>query len=316
MTSRIFERSRISSKVRVSAKQHRQLRAVKSPKPWCRRKVSPVAGVFVAVSGETGLLAKTSGFGGWAEECGQKAEFGEGRVGARGFVRSEWNAVLGVGADDGGLWVIVLVWEGKLGVNEAYNLCLLAFQHTFGVVGEDNLVISHREETNARLLGGFCIASNEVVDFQSIHASHTLQQSGRVAAKAATSHLFGNEGEVALRFVVARDVCESCTGVERHASSDRVLWVDEAVVVHRDGSSTLAPDDDPLRVATESSDVVSSPFHSTSLIEETDILFIEARCVWESEDVDAVVERQDDVVLGSLDPLGGNLSWDIHTTSA
>ena len=106
---------------------------------------------------------------------------------------------------------------------DTYDLCLLAFQHTFGVVGEDNLVISHREEAKTRLLGGFCIASNEVVDLQSIHASHTLQQSGRVAAEAAASYLLGDEGEVALGFVVTRDVSESCAGVERHASSDGVL---------------------------------------------------------------------------------------------
>jgi hypothetical protein len=78
----------------------------------------------------------------------------------------------------------------------------------------------------------------------------------------------------------------------------------------------LAPDDDPLRVATESSDVVSCPLHSTSLIEKADILFIETRRVGESENVNAVIERQNDVVLGPLDPLSGNLSWDIHTAGA
>jgi hypothetical protein len=83
-------------------------------KPWCRREVGPVAGVFVTVSGETGLLAETSGFGGWAEEGGKKADFREGRVGPGVTVRSEWNAVLGVGADDCGLWMVLLVLQDEL----------------------------------------------------------------------------------------------------------------------------------------------------------------------------------------------------------
>ena len=82
---------------------------MESSKPWCRREVGPVAGVFVAVSVETGLLAQTSGFGGWAEEGGKKAYLGEGRIGAGGAVRSEWDAVFGVGANDGGLRMIMLV---------------------------------------------------------------------------------------------------------------------------------------------------------------------------------------------------------------
>lgn len=70
--------------------------------------VGPVAGVFVAVSGEASLLAKTSGFGGWAEEGGKKRCFGECRIGAGGAVRSEWDAVFTVGADDGRLCAVVL----------------------------------------------------------------------------------------------------------------------------------------------------------------------------------------------------------------
>ena len=72
-------------------------------------------------------MAKTGGFGGWTEECGQESKFGEGRVGASGFVGSEGDAVLGVGADDGGLWVIALVYEGDLRAACTYNLGLLAF---------------------------------------------------------------------------------------------------------------------------------------------------------------------------------------------
>jgi len=55
------------------------------------------------------LLAETGGFGGWAEEGGKKTDFGEGRVGAGGAVGGEGDAVFGVGADDCGLWMVVLV---------------------------------------------------------------------------------------------------------------------------------------------------------------------------------------------------------------
>jgi hypothetical protein len=160
---------------------------VERSKPWRRGEIGPVAGVFVAVSGETGLLAQTGGFSGWAEEGGKQADFDEGRIGARGVVGSEWDAVLGVGADDGGLWMGMLVRKDELRGSNAYDLCLLAFQHALGVVGEDNLIISHREEADTRLLGSLRIASNEVVDLQSIHASHTLQQSRRIDDEAATT---------------------------------------------------------------------------------------------------------------------------------
>jgi len=103
--------------------------------------------------------------------------------------------------------------------------------------------------------------------------------------------LRGDESEVALRRVAARDVCESGAGVERHASSDGIFWVDEAVVVDRDGSGALAPDDDPFGVPTEGSDVVSGPFNGTSLVEEADVLIFEAWRVGESENIHAVVER-------------------------
>lgn len=102
----------------------------------------------------------------------------------------------------------------RLRVNEAYDLCLLAFQHAFSVVGKDSLVVDHRNKVNTRLLGTFRVTSNEVANLQSIHASHTLQQSGRVAAEAAASYLLGNESEVALRLIIARNVCKSCARVE------------------------------------------------------------------------------------------------------
>jgi len=77
--------------------------------------------------------------------------------------------------------------RSKTRAADTHNLCLLALQHAFSVIREDSLLISHRNETNTRLLGSFRIASDKVVDLQSIHASHALQQSRRVAAETTAS---------------------------------------------------------------------------------------------------------------------------------
>jgi hypothetical protein len=81
---------------------------VECSKPWHRREVRPVAGVFVAIGGETGLLTQTSRLGGWAEEGPKQTEFGERWVRSGVAVWSEWDAVFGIGTDDGGLCAITL----------------------------------------------------------------------------------------------------------------------------------------------------------------------------------------------------------------
>jgi hypothetical protein len=128
---------------------------VESSKPGSWREIGPVAGVFVTVSGSTGLLAETSRFGRWAEEGRKETEFGEGGIGARVAVWSKWHAVLGVGADYRGLCLFLLVFEQGLRATDTYNLSLLALQHPFGIVGENGLLVNHRGETDARLLGTF-----------------------------------------------------------------------------------------------------------------------------------------------------------------
>lgn len=142
--------------------------------PRCRREISPVAGVFVAVCRTASLLAKASGLGGRAEEGRQKSNFGQRRIWSRVAVRSERDAVLGVGADDSGLEIIKLVSGIGSNDRDTYNLRLLACQHSFSVVGEDDLFVNHRGETNARLLCAFCVFGDEVVDLQRVHASHTF----------------------------------------------------------------------------------------------------------------------------------------------
>lgn len=126
MTSGILEFSRLSSEIRVGAEQHRQLGAVESTEPRGRRKVGPVTGVFVAVCSTAGLLAKASRLGSWTEEGRQKTDFSERRVWSGVAVGSEWDAVFGVGADDGGLNMTLLaVWNYSRPVS-TYNFGLLA----------------------------------------------------------------------------------------------------------------------------------------------------------------------------------------------
>ena len=58
MASRVLSLCRLASpEVRVRAEQHREFCAVESAHPGFGGEVCPVAGVFVAVSGEAGLLA-------------------------------------------------------------------------------------------------------------------------------------------------------------------------------------------------------------------------------------------------------------------
>lgn len=96
--------------------------------------------------------------------------------------------------------------EGRSRANSTYDFGLLALQHAFGVVGEDDLLIDYRAETDARLLGALRVTSDEIVDLESVYASHALEQGRRVATEAAAPNLRGDEGEVGLGRIAARDI--------------------------------------------------------------------------------------------------------------
>lgn len=116
------------------------------PRLW--RDVGEIAGVEVAERCAACLLAEASGLGGWAEEGGQAGLEGNGLVGSIRVVRSEGNTVFGICADDG--WLLSWSAEFKLEVCEGqnmYNLCLMVFQGTLGVIRENDPLVRNRVKT-------------------------------------------------------------------------------------------------------------------------------------------------------------------------
>jgi hypothetical protein len=158
------------------------------------------------------------------------------------------------------------------------------------------------------------VLCDEVVDLDAVHTPHAAEQARRVVLEAGASNVLGDESEVCLSLVLARDVREDGSRVQRHPRRDRIFGVVEAVVVGADGSGTLAPDNDTIGVAAERCDVVPGPHHGSSLVEQTKILVLKSWSVGTAEDVETVVESHYDVVLCALYPLSWDLDGHIHAS--
>lgn len=118
--------------------------------PWLWRDVGEVAGVEVSERRATCLLAKASGLSSWAEESGQARLKGNRLVGSARVVWGEGDTVFGICADDG--WLLAWSAEFTLKVwqeREMYNLCLLVFQGTLGVIREDHRLVRNRVKAEA-----------------------------------------------------------------------------------------------------------------------------------------------------------------------
>ena len=71
--------------------------------PGTRRDICEIASVAVAVSETSGGLSGLDGMRRWAEEGCEEGGVGFGLVWSGGVIRGEGDAVVQVGADDGGL---------------------------------------------------------------------------------------------------------------------------------------------------------------------------------------------------------------------
>lgn len=63
------------------------------------------------------------------------------------------------------------IWKGG---GDVYNLCLLVFQGTLGVIREDDPLVRNRIEAQAGGRTACCIRRDEVLDFDGVNAAHTV----------------------------------------------------------------------------------------------------------------------------------------------
>src|SRR5688572_12775071 len=80
----------------------------------------------------------------------------------------------------------------------------------------------------------------------------------------------------------------------------------------RTGRTT--PLHDTVRVTAKRCNVVANPLKSSTLVHDAEVLLAQATSIGEPEDVEAVVDADNNVLLRSLNPGRGNLPGQVDTT--
>lgn len=107
------------------------------------------------------------------------------------------------------------------------------------------------------------------------------------------------------------NVTESCAGVRNHAGYDGIVLVCVRPVVNCGATGGLSEDDDPIRVAAETKDVVFNPFHCRALVAKTGVLF-DTWSTGEAKDSKTVVHCYHDHVFIIGEVLAG-VEWGVRS---
>ena len=188
---------------------------------------------------------------------------------------------------------------------------MLGSSSAFGVILENDLAVHYRVERKGRGVAALLVRGEEVLDRICIHASHARQLLRGITTQTSASDMLRNESKVSMSRVVDRSWRIRRPGVHDQTRNDGVRRVSEVIIVNRYGARGLTPEHHPRRITSERRDVLPTPFDRRTLVEEAQVLFLQAAGIGETEDVDAVVEGDDDVVCRTVDPLRGDLVGDI-----